>query len=301
MKPLRCELCGSVDFVTSEGYMTCRYCRTKYTPKSDKNEKADERSEISAIDCSQDLESILTSARKRFEDKDYFEAYSLYSQAFNIDPDNPRVVLISGVLSGWMNIDGEDVFTRALNGYKKALAIKIRDNKAASEFNAFAFYAIDVVKELMIAVVRKREADHEKARSQANAVFLFDSTRNFLVEAKLDFFKTTLAMIEIYLDTIEGNIFISMNDIALLTKYLVNAQEVYKKGKHLDKINKAKFDEIMIRIENIRMSLLKDGGVGTRYAAQDTKNQLPPPNPNKRVILTKSQLPPPNPNKRVIL
>ena len=96
MKAITCELCGGNEFVKADGLFACVHCGTKYTPEEARALVAEITGTVS-IDRTGELENIIKNADATFADGNYAEAYSLYSQALNIQFDAPRAILFRSI------------------------------------------------------------------------------------------------------------------------------------------------------------------------------------------------------------
>ena len=83
MQAIKCELCGSNDIMKQEGFFQCQNCGTKYSL-----EEARKLIGVVKIDKSEDIENLLTLARRNCADKNYTDGAKYYELVLRDAPNN---------------------------------------------------------------------------------------------------------------------------------------------------------------------------------------------------------------------
>lgn len=83
MQAIKCELCGSTDIMKKDGFFQCQNCGTKYTI-----EEARKMLGVVKIDKSEDIDNLLTLARRFFDENNYTESEKYYELALRETPNN---------------------------------------------------------------------------------------------------------------------------------------------------------------------------------------------------------------------
>ena len=87
MQPIRCELCGSSDIMKQDGFFVCQNCKTKYSL-----EEARKLVGFVKIDKSEDIENLLTLARRFYDERNYTESEKYYELAMREAPNHWEAV-----------------------------------------------------------------------------------------------------------------------------------------------------------------------------------------------------------------
>jgi hypothetical protein len=98
MKVIKCELCGSNQFMKQDGVYVCQYCRTKYSAEEAKKMMVEGTVEVTGsvrIDNSGKLETALKNARRARNDSNSELAEKYYEEVRDIDPDNWEAVFFN--------------------------------------------------------------------------------------------------------------------------------------------------------------------------------------------------------------
>lgn len=106
MKQLVCEMCGGVDLVKDGGVFVCQTCGTKYSVEEAKKMMVEGTVDVTGtvkVDRTSEVDNIIKNADRTFDDGNHKEAFDLYSQALNIEPDNPHAILYRAVSSAWQS------------------------------------------------------------------------------------------------------------------------------------------------------------------------------------------------------
>ena len=83
MQPIRCELCGSSDIMKQDGFFVCQNCKTKYSL-----DEARKLVGFVKIDKSEDIENLLTLARRFYDEHNYTESEKYYELAMREAPNH---------------------------------------------------------------------------------------------------------------------------------------------------------------------------------------------------------------------
>ena len=78
LKQLKCEMCGSTNFVYQDGVYTCQYCKARYTLVQVQDQVAEDVNGFSKIDEKKRLENLYALANQALEQQKYEEALSYY-------------------------------------------------------------------------------------------------------------------------------------------------------------------------------------------------------------------------------
>ena len=98
MKVIKCELCGSNQFIKQDGVFVCQHCGTKYSAEEAKKMMIEGTVEVTGsvrIDNSGNLEKALKNARRAKDDNNSELAEKYYEEVRNIDPDNWEAVFFN--------------------------------------------------------------------------------------------------------------------------------------------------------------------------------------------------------------
>ncbi len=98
MKVIKCELCGSNQFIKQDGVYVCQHCGTKYSAEEAKKMMVEGTVEVTGsvrIDNSGNLEKALKNARRARNDNNSELAEKYYEEVRDIDPDNWEAVFFN--------------------------------------------------------------------------------------------------------------------------------------------------------------------------------------------------------------
>ena len=90
-----------------------------------------------AIDRTKEVENILLNAKRCFEDGNYSEASSLFTQVLSIDADNLYAIMYRGIASARLSTTNNDHIDEALNSFSRALQMKHQESGDCEEFWLF--------------------------------------------------------------------------------------------------------------------------------------------------------------------
>lgn len=99
MKQIKCELCGSTDFVKEDGFFVCQYCGAKYSVEEAKKMMIEGTVDVSGstvkVDESANLENWYTIARRARDAGDSKKAEQYYEMIMQKAPDDWEAVFYS--------------------------------------------------------------------------------------------------------------------------------------------------------------------------------------------------------------
>lgn len=107
MKQITCEMCGSTDFVKTEGMLVCQACGLKYTVEEAKKLLIEGTVEVTGtvkVDTTGDVENLLSLAKTALSAKNYAEAEKYATRVLEIAVDNAEAWLIKGEAVGHQSV-----------------------------------------------------------------------------------------------------------------------------------------------------------------------------------------------------
>ena len=144
MKKITCEICESTDLVKQDGVFVCQNCGCKYSVEDIKkmmNAEISNISDTATVDRTLQIENIMKNADITFASANYIEAVKLYSEAMNIDPENPHAIMYRAISSAWQSTVNNCRIVEIDRAAKKALSLKhmqVGDSKEYFDFCADA-------------------------------------------------------------------------------------------------------------------------------------------------------------------
>lgn len=164
MKPIKCEICGSNDLIKHEGMFVCQHCGTKYT--------LDEARKLAGnvkIDHSNDVENLLTLARRAKAEGEFEKSKEYYEKVLEYDPNNPEARFCIYVFNVIYSSYGELVQRiQLLDGYLDECIMTVCTDNDVEYSNKIqtAYETIDVIDQL---------GDYIKAKFTIPGAILADS------------------------------------------------------------------------------------------------------------------------------
>lgn len=201
MKAIKCELCGSNEFLKQDGFFTCQSCGTKYTLEEAKKMMIEGTVQVSGtvkVDNSNQVESYLKMARTANESNNIKDAEDYSNKVIEIDPNNSEAWLIKGQAAAWGRR-----FREAIECWKHS--IDNVDNSKKEDYQKIM--SEDMVSALMAEAEYRAsifgsypsEQDAENLRDMANADGIL-----YEMEEKLDLDMSSYE--DILFDTIANDI-----------------------------------------------------------------------------------------------
>ena len=83
MQAIKCELCGSSDIMKQDGFFQCQNCGTKYSL-----EEARKLIGVVKIDKTEDVENLMTLARRYYNEHNYTDSERYFELALRDAPNN---------------------------------------------------------------------------------------------------------------------------------------------------------------------------------------------------------------------
>ncbi len=93
MKVLKCEICGSNDFIKQDGVFVCQSCGTKYSVEEAKKMMVEGTVDVKGtvqVDKTNEINNLLSLAQSAIDSVNGEEAYSYANRALEIEPQNPQ-------------------------------------------------------------------------------------------------------------------------------------------------------------------------------------------------------------------
>ena len=124
MQAIKCEFCGSHDIMKQDGVFVCQNCKTKYSL-----EEAMKLIGSVKIDKSDDIENLLTLARRFYKENNYPESEKYYELALREAPNNWEIVFFHAYCHALNFISGNysDSINTISNGTLTALKFIYND------------------------------------------------------------------------------------------------------------------------------------------------------------------------------
>lgn len=104
MKKLVCEMCGSSDLLKKDGVFECQSCGTKYSVEEAKKMMVEGVVQVEGtvkIDSSSRTNNLIKNGITLYNDGKYDEAYQLFGEVLNNDPDNYIAIIYRGFCQCW--------------------------------------------------------------------------------------------------------------------------------------------------------------------------------------------------------
>lgn len=166
MKKLVCELCGDINLVKTDGLFVCQSCGCKYTIEEARKMMIDGTVDVTGtvkVDRSSEIENILKNADTTFGDGNYKEAFDLYSQTLNIDPDNPHAIIYRAMSSAWQSTVKDCKINEINNAAERAFKLQHDIYGDKKEYFDFCFDATSKIAPLINAIANMYITYHNKA------------------------------------------------------------------------------------------------------------------------------------------
>lgn len=99
-------MCGGTNLIKENGVFVCKTCECKYSVEEARKLMTDGTGDMQGevhISRLPEVDNILKNADATFSDGNYEEAFDLYSQVLNKEPDNMHAVLYRAISSTWQS------------------------------------------------------------------------------------------------------------------------------------------------------------------------------------------------------
>lgn len=143
MKQLKCEMCGGTDLIKQDGVFVCQSCGVKYSVEEAKrmmveisgNITIDNPIEVKGIAKS---DTMLENAMNTFNQGSYAEAYRLFTDVLNMEPNNPKACFYRGLSAAYQSSVASPRYEEAANATVTAVnnALQNYDNEKLDAFIA---------------------------------------------------------------------------------------------------------------------------------------------------------------------
>ena len=144
MKQLTCDLCGSTNLVKDGGVFVCQNCGCKYTVEEARrmmmegpDDRAVDVTNTVEVSRSSEIDNILKNADATYADGNKKEAFDLYSQVLNINPDNPHAILYRALSSAWQSSVASCKILELNNAAGRAFALMHQQRGDSAEYFDF--------------------------------------------------------------------------------------------------------------------------------------------------------------------
>ncbi len=189
MKALVCELCGGNDLVKDGGYFVCQSCGTKYTVEEAKKMMIEGTVNVQGtvkVDRSSESRNILRNADSTFEVSNYKEAFDLYSQVLNNDPDNTHAILYRALSSAWQSTVKDCHIVEINMAAKRAFEIQHNQYGDTKKYFDFCYDASMKINALISAISQMYIAYYNKANppTVVFGAYADTATANLAAEVK---------------------------------------------------------------------------------------------------------------------
>ena len=233
MKKIECEVCGSTDITKVDNdTFQCAYCGIKYS-KNDVQKMLVELTKPVSVHGIAQADSILKNADMTFEQGNYKEAFDLYNQVINLDPDNERAILFRGLSSAWQSSIADCRVGEVSKAVKRAISLSYSKNGYSSEYYAFCAEAFEKAGGLFCAIVSL----YESYRVRLDYYFAGNAVQTYLtglLVLKLE----NASIYKIMLDDIDNYVQKSDNLSAAYISLLINDVNItFKMNNATDKNN----------------------------------------------------------------
>ena len=148
MKKIVCEMCGSNDLLKKDGVFECQSCGTKYSVEEAKKMMVDGTVNVEGtvkIDSSNKIDNLIKNGKTLYKDGKYDEAYSLFGEVLNIDPENYVAIAYRGLCSAWKTTVKNPLIGDALTGLARSFALA---KEALDETKEYANFSIEISDEI---------------------------------------------------------------------------------------------------------------------------------------------------------
>lgn len=124
MKAIKCEICGSGDFVKENGFFVCQSCGTKYSSEEAKKMIIEGTVNVEGtvkIDNSDRIKNYLVIAENSYEADNKEEAVNYCNKILEEDPTNYKAWILKGKSVGWQSTLGNMRIEETIQAFKKAI------------------------------------------------------------------------------------------------------------------------------------------------------------------------------------
>lgn len=115
MNKMKCELCGSTDFMKEDGVFVCQYCGTKYSPEEARKMMIEGTVDVQGtvkVDNTSFVQKYLANARRAKQKEDWEEVEKYYNLVEQNDPSNIEAIFYSAYGKAKMSMVDGDKYKR---------------------------------------------------------------------------------------------------------------------------------------------------------------------------------------------
>lgn len=145
MRQLTCEMCGSTELLKQDGVFVCQTCGCKYSVEEAKKMMVEGTVEIKGtvrVDHSPEVVNRLKNADSNYASSHYKEAFDLYNQVLNIEPDNAHAIMYRGLSSAWQGGAQDKRLDELFDAVKQSFSLLHDKIGETSEFFSFCTDAL---------------------------------------------------------------------------------------------------------------------------------------------------------------
>ena len=146
MKAIVCELCGSNDVIKRKGVYVCQHCGTKYDPEEAKKLMVEVSGQVSIQGVAK-IDDIIKNALNTYNQGNLQDAYRLFTDALNLEPNHPRATFYRGMCAAGMGTVEQERLTEGITATSQALLMAKQQDVASflSFLTEVAYYLPKVV------------------------------------------------------------------------------------------------------------------------------------------------------------
>ena len=167
MKQLTCEMCGSTDLLKQDGVFICQTCGCKYSVEEARKMMVEGTVDVKGtvkVDRSSEVNSILKNADTTYSDGNYNEAFDLYSQVLNIDPDNSHAIIYRAMSSAWQSTVKDCRINEINRASERAFKLQHQLHGDSKEYFDFCYDATLKIAPLINAIANMYINYYNKAK-----------------------------------------------------------------------------------------------------------------------------------------
>ena len=190
MKAIVCELCGSNDVIKRKGVYVCQHCGTKYDPEEAKKLMVEVSGQVSIQGVAK-IDDIIKNALNTYNQGNLQDAYRLFTDALNLEPNHPRATFYRGMCAAGMGTVEQERLTEGITATSQALLMAKQQDVASflSFLTEVAYYLPKVV-----AVIDQLFTDYLKKLSEIKPAEYSPSDQTLLRSHKLNAMNTISAI-----------------------------------------------------------------------------------------------------------
>lgn len=168
MKRIVCEMCGSSDFVKTDGLFVCEYCDMKYSPDDAKKMIIEGTVDVKGtviIDNTALIENYLSMANNAYDANNNEEAEMYCNKIIEIDLNNYKAWFLKGKAAGWQSTIKAHRLEEAVVCFSKSLEncpIEEKDNLEEETTTELALLSTALIQSCCNSFSNYPSEDNEK-------------------------------------------------------------------------------------------------------------------------------------------